>query len=122
MADGASKTWPSELRVRAHGATLHIVFDNGEAFDLSAEYLRVESPSAEVKGHGPGQEVTHGNKRSVTILSVEPVGNYAVKITFSDGHATGLYSWDYLLKLGREHDDIWAKYLAKLDDEGLTRG
>lgn len=117
-----TKAWPSELRVKDKGAVLAITFEDGETFELSAEYLRVESPSAEVKGHGPGQEITVGGKRHVIILSVEPVGNYAVRINFSDRHATGLYSWAYLHKLGADHDDIWQTYLDKLEAEGLERG
>jgi len=116
-----ARPWPTELRLRAQGAELAVTFDNGDSFELSAEYLRVESPSAEVKGHGRGQEVTVSGKRNVRILSLEPVGNYAVKISFSDGHATGLYAWDYLHRLGRECDEIWAQYLHKLEAEGLTR-
>lgn len=121
MTDKTGKPWPSELRVKDKGALLCVTFDNGQAFDYSAEYLRVESPSAEVKGHGPGQEITVAKKRHVTILNVEAVGNYAVKITFSDGHATGLYSWDYLMQLGLDYEDKWAAYLGKLDLEGLAR-
>ena len=121
MTETQTKTWPSELRVKDNGALLAITFDSGEAFKLPAEYLRVESPSAEVKGHGPGQEITVGGKRNVTIFSVEPVGNYAVRISFSDRHASGLYSWDYLYKLGTEYDKIWQAYLEKLKAEGLSR-
>ena len=116
------RPWPTELRSRDRGAVLVVTFDTGESFEFSAEYLRVESPSAEVKGHGPGQEVTLGNKRNVKIMSIEPVGNYAVKLTFDDMHSTGLYSWDYLAKLGREQEVIWSSYLAKLEEKGLTRG
>ncbi len=117
----AARPWPTELRLRERGTLLTVSFDNGEAFDLTAEYLRVESPSAEVKGHGPGQEVTVAGKRDVRIVSLEPVGNYAVRIVFDDGHSTGLYSWDYLHRLGRDRDDIWAAYLARLDEQGLSR-
>jgi DUF971 family protein len=117
-----TKPWPTELRVRDKGDTLAITFDTNESFDLSAEYLRVESPSAEVKGHGPGQETLVAGKTLVKILSVEPVGNYAVKIQFTDRHSSGIYSWDYLHKLGVEHDEIWAEYLQKLEQEGKSRG
>jgi len=117
-----AKAWPTELRVRDKGDTLNVSFDTGESFDLSAEYLRVESPSAEVKGHGPGQEVTIAGKTLVKILSVEPVGNYAVKIQFTDRHSSGIYSWNYLHKLGIEYEEIWAAYLQKLKDEGKSRG
>jgi len=117
-----TKPWPTELRIRDKGDTLAITFDSGESFDLAAEYLRVESPSAEVKGHGPGQETTVAGKILVKILNVEPVGNYAVKIQFTDRHSSGIYAWDYLYKLGNEHEEIWAKYLQKLQDEGKSRG
>lgn len=117
-----TKPWPTELRVKDKGDTLAITFDTGDSFNLSAEYLRVESPSAEVKGHGPGQEVTVAGKILVKILNVEPVGNYAVKITFTDQHSSGIYSWDYFHKLGTEYAEIWAKYLQKLEDEGKSRG
>ncbi len=117
-----SKPWPTELRIRDKGNILAVSFDSDESFDLSAEYLRVESPSAEVKGHGPGQETLVAGKILVKILSVEPVGNYAVKIQFTDRHSSGIYSWDYLHKLGVEHDRIWAAYLQKLEDEGKSRG
>ena len=113
--------WPEELRLAGSGRTLHVRFDNGEAHALDAEYLRVESPSAEVKGHGPGQEQLVWGKRQVTITKLEPVGTYAVKITFDDGHNTGLFTWPYLLKLGRERQTIWDDYLAKLAAAGLRR-
>jgi len=117
-----TKPWPTELRVRDNGDTLAVSFDTNESFDLSAEYLRVESPSAEVKGHGPGQETLVAGKILVKILSVEPVGNYAVKIQFTDRHSSGIYSWDYLHKLGVEHGEIWSEYLQKLEKEGKSRG
>jgi DUF971 family protein len=117
----APRAWPDELRLRDKGAVLTVSFDTGERYDLPAEYLRVESPSAEVKGHGAGQEVTVPGKRHVTIRQIEPVGNYAARLTFSDGHSTGLYSWDYLAKLGREQDRLWAAYLEQLDAQGLSR-
>ena len=116
-----SEITPRELRVTKGGATLIVTFDNGEAYELGAEYLRVESPSAEVKGHGAGQEVTVPGKRSVTITNVELVGNYAARIIFSDTHSSGLYSWTLLARLGREKEDIWQAYLDKLDAEGLSR-
>ncbi len=118
----AAKPWPTELRIRNQGDTLAVSFDDGQSFDLSAEYLRVESPSAEVKGHGPGQETTVAGKILVKILDVEAVGNYAVKIQFTDRHSSGIYSWDYLYKLGLEHAEIWEKYLRKLEEEGKSRG
>ena len=113
--------WPEELRLRNGGRQLQVRFDTGEVFDLEAEYLRVESPSAEVKGHGPGQEVTVAGKRGVRILSLQPVGNYAVRIGFDDGHNSGLYTWSYLLKMGREKDALWTKYLEALAAKGLSR-
>lgn len=116
-----SEAWPSELRLKDKGATLRVSFETGEAFDFSAEFLRVESPSAEVKGHTPDQAVTVPGKKSVTIRRLEPVGNYAVRIVFDDGHDTGLYSWDYLLKIGRGKDDLWTDYLARLAAKGLSR-
>ena len=120
-AGPAPRPWPEDLRLREQGAVLTITFDNGERHDLPAEYLRVESPSAEVKGHGAGQEVTVAGKRHVTIKHIEPVGNYAVRLTFSDGHSTGLYAWDYLAKLGRERERLWAAYLGRLEEQGLSR-
>jgi DUF971 family protein len=120
-AAGGPRAWPEELRLRDRGAVLTVTFDNGERHDLPAEYLRVESPSAEVKGHGAGQEVTVPGKRNVTITRIEPVGNYAVRLVFSDGHSTGLYSWDYLARLGRERERLWAAYLAQLEEQGLSR-
>ena len=114
--------WPLELASRQKGRVLTIRFDNGESFDLEAEYLRVESPSAEVKGHGPGQEQLVSGKRDVFMARLEPIGSYAVRIVFSDGHSTGLYTWAYLAKLGREHKTIWPAYLEKLRQAGSTRG
>lgn len=114
--------WPEELRLRDGGRQLRIRFDTGEVYDLDAEYLRVESPSAEVKGHGPGQEQLVTGKRHVTISSLEAVGTYAVRLMFSDGHSTGLYTWQYLAKLGRERETIWAEYLRKLEGAGMGRG
>jgi DUF971 family protein len=104
------------------GHALHVTFDSGEALSLPAEYLRVESPSAEVKGHGPGQEQLVWGKRNVKIRKLEPVGTYAVRIVFDDGHSTGLYTWPYLLKLGREQGSIWEAYIAKLEQAGFGRG
>ncbi|MDE2134451.1 MAG: DUF971 domain-containing protein [Alphaproteobacteria bacterium] len=103
--------WPTELRLDLVKTTLAVSFDNGERFALPAEYLRVESPSAEVQGHGPDQKVVVKGKENVTIAGLEPVGNYAVRIVFDDGHDTGLYSWEYLRRLGREQTARWAAYL-----------
>ena len=96
-------------------------FDNGDSYALSAEYLRVFSPSAEVQGHSPEQRVTVAGKEAVGIVRVEPVGNYAVRLHFDDGHDTGIFGWDYLLKLGRERESLWAAYLSDLAAKGLTR-
>ena len=114
--------WPTELRVQDHGTNLAISFDSGESFNLSAEYLRVESPSAEVKGHGPGQEQLVYGKRQIAINKAEPVGTYAVRLIFSDGHSTGLFTWPYLAKLGRDHSEIWSAYEAKLIAQHKSRG
>jgi DUF971 family protein len=105
--------WPQELRLHDNGRQLNVQFDSGEVYKLSAEYLRTHSPSAEVKGHGPGQEVIVLGKNNVRIKDIEPVGNYAVRLLFDDGHSTGLYSWDYLLKLGREKSLLWSRYLER---------
>lgn len=114
--------WPEELRLAKGGEQLEIRFDTGERHALDAEYLRVESPSAEVKGHGPGQEQLVWGKRKVKIARLEHIGSYAVRIIFDDGHSTGLFTWPYLLKLGREHKDIWQQYLDKLQAAGFGRG
>lgn len=116
-----SEPWPDELRLAADGAALNVRFDTGEQVALPAEYLRVESPSAEVKGHGPGQEQLVWGKRNVKISRLEPVGSYAVRIVFDDGHSTGLFTWPYLLKLGRERETIWQGYLDKITAAGFSR-
>jgi DUF971 family protein len=103
--------WPTELRLNPARDVLTVTFDDGKSFALAAEYLRVESPSAEVRGHGGPKRIVRG-KENVKITALEPVGNYAVRILFDDGHDSGLYSWDFLARLGREHDRIWAEYLA----------
>ncbi len=118
---GGSKHWPTEIRYLAEDKRLEIAFDNGVTFSYPAEYLRVESPSAEVQGHGPDQKQILTGRRHVGILEIEPVGNYAVRIKFDDLHDTGIYSWPYLYKLGEEQDEIWARYLAELDQRGLSR-
>lgn len=100
---------------------LEVAFDDGASFRLPCEYLRVESPSAEVQGHGPGQRVLVPGKKHVNILAIEPVGNYAVQLQFDDGHATGIYSWSLLRALGEEHEVRWAAYLAELESRGLAR-
>ena len=116
-----STAWPTELRLRRDKAALTIAFDNGEAFEFPAEFLRVHSPSAEVQGHSPDQRVTVAGKRNVMILEVHPVGNYAVRLVFDDMHSTGIYSWDYLLELGRNRQGNWQDYLDELAAKGLSR-
>ena len=104
--------WPTELRLDTSRKTLTVAVDSGERFALAAEYLRVESPSAEVQGHRPEEKQIVTGKQDVRITALEPVGNYAVRIVFDDGHDTGLFSWDYLAELGREHEARWAAYRA----------
>lgn len=122
MTAREARPWPVELRLVAGKDALAVAFDNGESFTLSAEYLRVESPSAEVQGHSAAEKKIVSGKRHVKIVSLESVGNYAVRILFDDGHDTGLYSWDYLRTLGREHERKWAAYLSALRSKGLSRG
>jgi len=112
---------PPHLEVNKAGDSLHVAFDDGRAYDLSAEMLRVMSPSAEVQGHSPDQRVTVGGKSRVKIVELRPVGNYAVRIVFDDRHDTGLYTWGYLAELGHEKDERWATYLAELKAKGLSR-
>ena len=113
--------WPTEIRLKRAEKVLEIDFDDGSSFRLPAEYLRVESPSAEVQGHSPDQkQLVHG-RMHVGILGVEPVGNYAVRIRFDDLHDTGIYSWTYLYTLGREQETRWRNYLAALEKQGLSR-
>lgn len=112
----------SEIRLNRSERVLYVAFENGARYALPAEYLRVESPSAEVQGHGPGQKQIVPGKRDVAIGSVEPVGNYAVRLVFDDGHDTGIYSWEYLLALGQQQEHRWRGYLAALEAQGLQRG
>lgn len=121
MTDPPHRAWPTEIRLSRQGAELTVAFDDGSRYAFSAEFLRVLSPSAEVKGHGPGQRKTVSGKRGVRIIEIVPIGNYAVRLVFDDLHSTGIYSWDYLHRLGREHDSLWAEYLAELAQKGLTR-
>jgi DUF971 family protein len=114
--------WPTGLKVSKDRQTLHISFESGESFALPAELLRVESPSAEVRGHGGDEKQIVAGKAQVKIVGAEPVGNYAVRLIFDDGHETGLYSWTYLMTMGREAEALWADYLAALEARGLTRG
>ena len=113
--------WPSEIRLASDKRTLHVTFEGGESFALAAELLRVESPSAEVQGHGAGQKTTPSGKQNVAISRVEPVGNYAVRLVFDDGHDTGIYSFEYLYELGCEYKDKWNTYLQKLKEAGYER-
>ena len=117
-----SEIWPTELRVSKDRHRLTVSFNDGSSYELSAEMLRVLSPSAEVQGHGPGQGVTVPGKRNVAILKIEPIGNYAVRITFDDLHDTGIFTWDYLHDLGHEKGARWSAYLAELEQKGLSRG
>ena len=113
--------WPGEIRYVAADKRLEIDFDNGVTFSYPAELLRVESPSAEVQGHGPGDKKVVAERRHVGILEIEPVGNYAVHIKFDDLHDTGIFSWRYLYQLGRNQDEIWQAYLSALEAQGLSR-
>lgn len=117
----AEAAWPSEMRVSTGRDRLTIHFDSGEQYELSAELLRVLSPSAEVQGHSPDQRVTVGGKRKVRIEQMVPTGNYAVRIAFDDGHDTGIFTWAYLAQLGREKDQRWADYLDEIAEKKLTR-
>ena len=112
---------PTEIKLHQKSRILEIAFDDGQRFSLPCEYLRVFSPSAEVRGHGPGQEVLQVGKRDVEIKEIEPVGNYAVKLGFSDGHDTGLYSWEYLHELGEKQESSWKSYLKRLEEAGASR-
>ena len=115
------KRWPTELRLSKDRRTLRVAFDDGTAFDLPAEYLRVMSPSAEVQGHSPSERKTVPGKREVGIIAVEPVGNYAVKLRFDDMHDTGIFGWDYLFELGANQAERWQNYLGELEAKGLSR-
>jgi len=112
---------PTEIKLHQKSRILEIAFDDGKRFSLPCEYLRVFSPSAGVRGHGPGQEVLQVGKRDVEIREIEPVGVYAVKLAFSDGHDTGLYSWEYLYELGEKQESSWKSYLARLEQAGASR-
>jgi len=113
---------PTEIKLHQKSRVMEIAFADGRTFRLPYEFLRVHSPSAEVRGHGPGQEVLQVGKREVEIRALEPVGSYAVQPSFSDSHATGIYSWQYLYHLGENQDRLWAEYLEKLDKAGASRG
>jgi DUF971 family protein len=112
---------PTEIKLHQASKILEVTFDDGKHFRLPCEYLRVFSPSAEVRGHGPGQEVLQVGKREVGIAAVDPVGVYAVKLDFTDGHDTGIFSWDYLYELGMKQESNWKSYLARLEQAGKSR-
>jgi DUF971 family protein len=112
---------PTEIKLRQKSRLMEISFSDGRRFEFSHEFLRVFSPSAEVRGHGPGQEVLQTGKREVEITSLEPVGSYAVQPQFSDGHNTGIYSWEYLYDLGHRQERLWAQYLQRLDAAKASR-
>lgn len=121
MSGFAPVAWPVEIRLRKAEKQLEIAFDDGKRFSLPAELLRVESPSAEVQGHGASQKQIVAGRRHVGILALEPVGNYAIRIRFDDLHDTGIFSWQYLHELGENQERIWAEYLANLEARGLSR-
>jgi DUF971 family protein len=117
-----ARPWPTEIKLKKAERILEVSFEDGASFSFPAEYLRVESPSAEVQGHGTGNKTTVPGKRFVTIEGVEPVGNYALRIIFGDGHDSGLFTWETFYRLGANHDRLWAEYLAALEAKGLNRG
>jgi DUF971 family protein len=117
----ATSPRPTEIKLHQKSRELEITFDDGKQFRWSCEMLRVYSPSAEVRGHGPGQEVLQIGKKNVEITAIDPVGTYAVKLTFSDGHDTGLYSWDFLYDLGEKREGYWQTYLARMTAAGASR-
>src|SRR6267143_4666209 len=112
---------PIEIKLHQKSRVMEISFADGKIFRLPYEFLRVYSPSAEVRGHGPGQEVLQTGKQAVEITALEPVGSYAVQPAFSDGHSTGIFSWDYLYELGENQETLWAEYLSKLEKAGAAR-
>ena len=112
---------PTEIKLHQVSRKLEIAFNNGTRFELPYEFLRVYSPSAEVRGHGPGQEVLQVGKKDVEITRVEPVGSYAVQFTFSDGHDTGIYSWDLLYDYGKRQEEMWRHYLKRMEEAGASR-
>jgi len=113
--------WPTEVRLSKDKKALRVAFESGEAYEFPAEFLRVHSPSAEVQGHSPQERRIVPGKRNVAVLEVQPVGNYAVRLVFDDTHSTGIYSWDYFLRLGRGQERMWYDYLHELAARGLTR-
>jgi DUF971 family protein len=121
MSNTATTPWPTELRLQKDRKVLAVTFDDGQSFALPAEYLRVRSPSAEVQGHSPAERRLVAGKRDVQILELHPVGNYAVRLVFDDTHSTGIFTWDYLFELGRNHDKNWRDYLEELEARKLSR-
>ena len=121
MGNPATTPWPTELRLQKDRKVLAVTFDGGESFALPAEYLRVRSPSAEVQGHSPAERRLVAGKRDVQILELHPVGNYAVRLVFDDTHSTGIFTWDYLLELGRNYAKYWRDYLDELEAKKLSR-
>jgi len=112
---------PTEIKLHQVSHVLEIAFNDGTRFKLPYEFLRVYSPSAEVRGHGPGQEVLQIGKKNIEVKGIEPVGSYAVQLTFSDGHDTGLYSWDYLHELGENYVELWDRYMNRMEAAGASR-
>ncbi|QRM18142.1 DUF971 domain-containing protein [Dechloromonas sp. TW-R-39-2] len=112
---------PNEIKLHQKSRLLELNYESGESFQLDFEYLRVMTPSAEARGHGPGQETLQAGKRNVDIERIEPVGTYALRLVYSDGHDSGLYSWDLLYNLGKHHSELWAEYLTQLEAQGLSR-
>lgn len=112
---------PTEIKLHKKDRMLEVAFNDGKRFEFSCEYLRVYSPSAEVRGHGPGQETLQVGKKDVEIVDIQPVGQYAVVLVFSDGHDSGIYSWDYLYDLGMEQDFYWQNYLRRMEEAGQSR-
>jgi DUF971 family protein len=112
---------PTEIKLHQKSRVLEISFEDGKIFRLPFEFLRVHSPSAEVRGHGPGQEVLHAGKKNVDIVTIEPVGSYAVQLRFSDGHDTGIYSWDLLYQFGEQQEAMWGEYLERMKQAGASR-
>ena len=118
---GSTSAQPTEIKLHQQSRLLEISFANGKTFSLPCEFLRVYSPSAEVRGHGPGQEVLQVGKKNAEITHIEPVGNYAIQLTFSDGHATGIYSWSLLYDYGLHQEEMWQRYLKSLAEAGASR-
>ena len=115
------KIWPTEIRLAKHKKSLAVTFSDGQTHEYSAEYLRIVSPSAEVQGHSPSQRQTIPGKRNIEIMKVEPVGNYAIRLTFTDLHDSGIYSWDYLSEIARDYDHLWGRYEREVAEQGLSR-